>query len=305
MSADGPSTVTLTVSRGYPEVIAIEDGDTTGTNYGLAVDLGTTTVVGMLVNLAGMNFCAQASVLNRQITYGEELVSRLAFARDAAGREQLQAAAIESINAVIDQLASSNGIDRLAINEVCLSGNTVMQYLFTGRDPRGLEIADAVVDRKPFVHRAGDLGLAVNPEACVYCVPNVSRYVGGDAVGDVVIAGMHKSDGISLLIDHLRERRVVIIGLVRIRPGVRGRRHQQRHAGDAGRHRARYNRPRHRGSVVDDHRRCAPPGDMRVRHHRRRGGHGGGGHRRLLRKDRGRKARRAGRCRRPGVRARA
>lgn len=201
VSACGPCTVTISDSAGYPEIIAIEPGDTTGRNYGLAIDLGTTTVVGMMFNLADMNFCAQASTLNRQITYGEELVTRLAFAREGNGLEKLRLAAVESINTVIGQLAASNGIERTEIHEICLAGNTVMQYLVTGRDPRGLELADAVVDKRPLVKKARDLALQVHPEAYVYCLPNVSRYVGGDAVGDVIVSGMHRSGELSLLID--------------------------------------------------------------------------------------------------------
>jgi len=200
-SASGPCTVTLSESAGYPEIIAIEPDDTTGRNYGLAIDLGTTTVVGMMFNFAGMNFCAQASTLNHQITYGEELVTRLAFARDRSGLEKLRLAAVESINSVISQLAASNRIEKKEIYEICLAGNTVMQYFVTGRDPRGLELADAIVDRKPWVKKARDLELQVNPEAYIYCLPNVSRYVGGDAVGDVVVSGMHRSEELSLLID--------------------------------------------------------------------------------------------------------
>jgi len=76
-----------------------------------------------------------------------------------------------------------------------------MQYLFSGRDPRGLEMVDAVIDRRPIVKKARDLGLHVNPEAYIYCLPNVSRFVGGDAVGDVIVSTMHRSGDISLLID--------------------------------------------------------------------------------------------------------
>jgi uncharacterized 2Fe-2S/4Fe-4S cluster protein (DUF4445 family) len=201
ISASDPCTVTISDSAGYPEIIAIEPGDTTGRNYGLAIDLGTTTIVGMMFNLAGMNFCSQASTLNRQITYGEELVTRLAFAREPSGLEKMRLAAVESINIVIGQLAGSNGIERTEIHEMCLAGNTVMQYLVTGRDPRGLELADAAVDKKPLIKKARDLDLQIHPEAYVYCLPNVSRYVGGDAVGDVIVSGMHRSEELSLLID--------------------------------------------------------------------------------------------------------
>ncbi len=200
-SAGGPYTATVSGSAGYPEIIALEPGDATASTYGIAIDLGTTTVVGMLINLAGMSFCAQASTLNRQITYGEELVTRLAFAREPGGLEKMQRAAVDSINTVIGQLTTSKGIESMSVQDVCVAGNTVMQYLFSGRDPRGLEMVDAVVDRKPLVKKAGDLGLHINPEAYVYCLPNVSRFVGGDAVGDVVVSTMHRSDELSLLID--------------------------------------------------------------------------------------------------------
>lgn len=201
VSASGPCTVTISETAGYPEIIAIEPGDTTFRNYGIAIDLGTTTIVGMLFNLTDMSYCAQASTLNRQITYGEELVTRLAFAHDRSGLEKLRLAAVESIDTVISQLAESSGTGRTEIHEICLAGNTVMQYLVTGRDPRSLELADAVVDRKRWVKKARDLGLQVHPEAYVYFLPNVSRYVGGDAVGDIVVSGMHRSDELSLLID--------------------------------------------------------------------------------------------------------
>jgi uncharacterized 2Fe-2S/4Fe-4S cluster protein (DUF4445 family) len=200
-SASGPCTATVTDSAGYPEIIAIEPGDTTASTHGIAIDLGTTTVVGMLINLAGMSFCTQASTLNRQITYGEELVTRLAFARDPGGLEKMQRAAVDSINTVIGKLTTSKGIESMSIQDMCVAGNTVMQYLFTGRDPRGLEMVDAVIDRKPLIKKASDLGLQINPEAYVYCLPNVSRFVGGDAVGDVVVSTMHRSDELSLLID--------------------------------------------------------------------------------------------------------
>ena len=110
----------------------IEPGDTTGRNYGLAIDLGTTTVVGLLVNLLTGETCAEASALNRQITYGEELLTRIAAAKRPGGKARLQRAAIESINAVISQLVSAARIDPDEINDVCIAGNTVMHYLLLG-----------------------------------------------------------------------------------------------------------------------------------------------------------------------------
>ncbi len=201
VSTPGPFTVTIGRTSGYPEVIDIEDGDTTGINWGIAIDLGTTTVVGMLVDLSTGAVNASASVLNRQITFGEELVTRMSAVKDKGGQERLQKAATGSINAVIDRLTTDPQVKAPAIHDVCIAGNTVMMYLLTGRDPSVLELANTPVSREPIIVRARNLGLSVNPDAYIYCLPNVSRFVGGDAVGDIIAAGMHLSGDLSLLID--------------------------------------------------------------------------------------------------------
>ena len=129
----------------------IEDGDTTARNYGVALDLGTTTVVGVLIDLNKGTVCAEASVLNRQITHGEELLTRIALAKKPPGREKLQAAAVESINDVIGQLAGAAGVRPQDIMDVCIAGNTVMTWLLLARDPAILEMANAEIPRTPDV----------------------------------------------------------------------------------------------------------------------------------------------------------
>jgi uncharacterized 2Fe-2S/4Fe-4S cluster protein (DUF4445 family) len=196
-------TVTVTISKTnrYPEVVSIEPGDTTRTVFGIALDLGTTTVVGILVDLATGKTIAHASAMNRQITYGEELLTRIAFAKKGEGKRKLQAAAIDSINDVIGRLAVMADIGADSIYDVCIAGNTVMHHLFLGMESSALELANTEISRKPVIVRARSLGLLVNPDSFVYCLPNVSRFVGGDAVGDVVASGMYRSEDLSLLID--------------------------------------------------------------------------------------------------------
>jgi uncharacterized 2Fe-2S/4Fe-4S cluster protein (DUF4445 family) len=194
-------TVTITRSGGFPEVIRIEDGDTTSRNYGLAIDLGTTTVVGLLVDLNSGRVCAGASVLNQQITHGEELLTRIAMAKTEVGRKKLQSAATGSINAVIRQLTKASCIDAGDICDACIAGNTVMAWLLLGRDPSPLELANAEIPREPCVVLAGTLDISINPEARVFCLPDVSRFVGGDAVGDVITSGMNRSGELSLIVD--------------------------------------------------------------------------------------------------------
>jgi uncharacterized 2Fe-2S/4Fe-4S cluster protein (DUF4445 family) len=200
-TAQKPMTVSITRSDGYPEVMKVEAGDTRAQNFGVAIDLGTTTIVGVLIDLCSGNVRAEASMLNRQITYGEELLTRIAVAKKTGGKEMLQAAAVESINAVIGQLTTAACVEPLDILDLCIAGNTVMEYLLLAHDPAILEVANADIPRTPLVVTAQALGIAVYPDARVFCLPNVSRFVGGDAVGDIVTAGMNASRELSLVID--------------------------------------------------------------------------------------------------------
>jgi len=189
----------LSRCSGTPEIIDIigEDASLTGA----AIDLGTTTVAVILVDLATGRVLGRDADLNTQITYGEELITRIAFAKRGNGLITLQQAAVSSINRVIHRLAHLTGIAPSQIRDVVLGGNTVMNHLVTGRDPSYLEMVDASVPRKPLICRAKSIGLDVHPGAYCYCLPNVSRFVGGDAVGDVLTSGMHRSPEISLVID--------------------------------------------------------------------------------------------------------
>jgi uncharacterized 2Fe-2S/4Fe-4S cluster protein (DUF4445 family) len=199
----GEGLITATVSKtdGFPEIIDVEPGDRTDHNYGLAVDIGTTTIVGFLVDLNTGNILARASEMNRQITYGEELVTRISFSRTKDGLDRLQRIVVSTINDVIAQVTREASVDPEDITDVCAGGNTVMNHLFTGIDPAYLEVANVEVSREPIIKKAKRLGLNVNPEAYVYCVPNVSRFLGGDAIGDVLASGMHKRDELSLMVD--------------------------------------------------------------------------------------------------------
>ena len=201
VGSESPLTVTISTAAGYPELTGISEGDTRAENFGIAIDLGTTTVAGALVDLGNGRVLARGSALNRQITYGEELITRIAVARDRKGRDELQKAAITTINTVITHLAREAGIRPEQATDLCIAGNTVMVWLLTGRDPAPLEQVGTAIPRSPVIIRARELGLAADPGAYAYCLPNVSRFVGGDAVGDVVVSGMYASNKLSLMID--------------------------------------------------------------------------------------------------------
>lgn len=196
----GPVTVTVSRSGGYPEIIKVA-GCPPGEIYGVAIDLGTTTIAAVLLELGTGKILAGATTMNRQITYGEELVTRIGIARNPEGQNALSRAASESINIVIDELLAVTGLSPEDIDDLCLGGNTVMNHLFAGIDTGNLEIPDAVVPREPIILVAGDLSIHANPAAKIYCLPNVSRFVGGDVTGDIITAGIHRTGDLSLLID--------------------------------------------------------------------------------------------------------
>jgi uncharacterized 2Fe-2S/4Fe-4S cluster protein (DUF4445 family) len=201
LAADKIVTATITTANGYPEIIRIDDGDARDRLYGVALDLGTTTVVGVLVNLASGAVLAEASVMNRQITYGEELLTRIAYAKTPAGLAHLQEAAVGSINEVIGTLAAMAGIPASAIMDLCLAGNTVMSHLLLGLDTRGLEQPNPDISRDPVIIKAHLLHIESDPNVYLYILPAVSRFIGGDAVGDIITSGMQASQDISLMID--------------------------------------------------------------------------------------------------------
>lgn len=204
LSIKEPVTATLSLTKTPPEIISIESGDRTHSNYGLAIDVGTTTIVTLLVDLTTGEILGSASGLNRQITYGETLLTRIAFSRKAGnGLQKLQQAVVKGMNDVVDGLTSKAGIKNEEVTSVSVGGNTVMNHLLAGIDVDYLWFVDAndEVSRTPTIRKAKSLGLHTNPEADVYCLPNVSRFLGGDAVGDVVASGMYNSEETSLLVD--------------------------------------------------------------------------------------------------------
>ncbi|MCK4478357.1 DUF4445 domain-containing protein [Candidatus Bathyarchaeota archaeon] len=198
-----PITATLSMMK-TPEIINVESGDRTSSNYGLAIDIGTTTIVALLVDLSSGEILGRASGLNKQITYGETLITRIAFSRKAeSGLHKLQQAVVRTINDLVNRLTLSAEIKKEEITSVSAGGNTVMNHLLAGVNVDYLWYVDAndKVPRTPVIKKAKELGLNTNLEAYVYCLPNVSRFLGGDAVGDVVASGMHESGETSLLVD--------------------------------------------------------------------------------------------------------
>jgi len=196
--------ITLVLDKhktGY-EIIDIDPRDTSLQSYGLALDIGTTKVAGYLVDLRSGEIKDMESGYNEQLIYGEDLLSRIDYAfRSKGGLSLLQNAVVATINRIVENLSAKNHVSPGDIVGVSVAGNTVMTYLLAGMDPSPLVDANAQVSRDPIRRRAQEFGITVNPNASVYCLPNVSRFLGGDAVADVLASGMHEAPQISILID--------------------------------------------------------------------------------------------------------
>jgi len=195
-------TITTNTCRSVNEVVDIEVGDTSQKNYGLAVDIGTTKVVCYLVDFRDGEIIDVESDYNRQLAYGEDLLSRINYVvTNTDGLNRLQRAVIETINDMVGKLTSNSSIRALDITDATISGNTVMTYLFLGTDPKPLIKKGTKISRISIQKKAKTLGLEVNPNGFVYCFPSISPFFGGDAVSDLLASGMTESSEISVLID--------------------------------------------------------------------------------------------------------
>jgi uncharacterized 2Fe-2S/4Fe-4S cluster protein (DUF4445 family) len=183
------------------EVIAVEEGDTRDEIFGIAADVGTTTVVVSLVDLRDGRVVDISSDYNGQIIYGEEVLSRVEFVRSRKdGMEILQKSIISTLNGLIEKIMGGVSADR--IYDVVIAGNTLMLHFFFKRDIEYLfQTAEPKLERKPLIAEAGALGLKVNRNARVFGLPPVGKYVGGDIVGDILTSGIANSSEISLMVD--------------------------------------------------------------------------------------------------------
>ncbi|MGO0123153.1 ASKHA domain-containing protein [Desulfothermobacter acidiphilus] len=171
--------------------------------WGLAVDIGTTTVAAELVDLASGRVVATAGTYNRQAAFGDDVISRIIHATEyPEGREELQQAALETINGLIEELCRAAGARFQDIRAVVGAGNTTMAHLLLNLDPTYIRLEPYVpaVNAPPPV-KAVKLGLKTHPEAWLYLVPGVASYVGGDVVAGVEVTGMAEGEELTLLLD--------------------------------------------------------------------------------------------------------
>ncbi len=193
--------VTAVVAEG--ELIDVEAGNTVRDNYGIGFDIGTTTVVGYLVDLNTGAQIGVSAALNPQSTYGADVISRLSFVMEHQdGAKKLQEEVIGILNELIEETCSEARVDPRQIYQVTLVGNTCMHHLVLGIDPRNIAPSPFVpVVTAPLYLKAKELGLNVHPQAPVHPLPNVAGYVGADIVGGILATGLYQSKELKLFVD--------------------------------------------------------------------------------------------------------
>lgn len=171
--------------------------------FGVAFDLGTTTVVGTLFNLETGRECAVASRMNGQIAHGDDVISRIQKIRESTGAlVTLQAVVVETLNSIIEEVCHHAGIVSASIFELVLAGNSTMQQILLGLDPSALgEVPFVQVFDRAVTHPAIRLGLQANAGADVYVFPQVGGFVGGDTVAGMVASRLDQQTAPVLLID--------------------------------------------------------------------------------------------------------
>jgi uncharacterized 2Fe-2S/4Fe-4S cluster protein (DUF4445 family) len=193
----------VTVARFAGRVVAVEAGDTSLHTFGLAVDIGTTSVVTTLMELASGEQLASVSSLNPQAVFGGDLMSRIAFAQfDAGNLRKLQTRIIGLLNQHIEQVTSDSGVPAKWIYKIVIVGNTCMHHLLLGIDPTYVGLAPyAPVMRHPLTVSARELYLKVAPEARVCLLPLVAGFVGADAVAMALVTRIGDTPEIRIAVD--------------------------------------------------------------------------------------------------------
>jgi uncharacterized 2Fe-2S/4Fe-4S cluster protein (DUF4445 family) len=210
-------TVTLVLTKKGYKLINIEPGDNTRRNYSIVIDVGTTTIFGQILNLnecvvvgcpdgrcdGSMLFAmAEASDYNGQISYGEDVITRIVFSQKPGGLKKLQEVVVSTINGIVNELLKMSQIDRSLISHLVIAGNTTMTQILLGLDPKFIR-EDPYVPTAHFIPpvRAVHLGIDIGDHVHIYTFPMVASYVGGDIVAGILGSGIFQREALTLYMD--------------------------------------------------------------------------------------------------------
>jgi uncharacterized 2Fe-2S/4Fe-4S cluster protein (DUF4445 family) len=186
-------------------LIAVEPGDTTGRRFGIAFDLGTTTVVATLLDLSTGTPAAVESTLNKQQPFGADVITRIsATMMDPGALDKLRNLAAETLAELAQAVCAAAGVPPDEVYEVALAGNATMTHIVLGIDPEPLGMAPFIMSTRLYPEvLASDLGLggAVHPRARAVVFPAFGAYVGGDITAGLLASGMDRDARIRLFVD--------------------------------------------------------------------------------------------------------
>lgn len=185
------------------QICALERGDTSSQLYGYAVDIGTSKLVGVLVNLSTGETLNTLFVENPQLIFGEDIMSRMSYAMRARDNAvQLRSSVLSAINQLLERSCADAGVSPSQVYELVIVGNTAMHHFLLGLESRHLALSPYVPAVKGALDlHAKDVGIVAHPHANIHVLPLIAGYVGADAVADVLASGMRESDELSLLLD--------------------------------------------------------------------------------------------------------
>jgi len=171
--------------------------------FGVAFDVGTTTVVAFLMDLITGEKLSVKPAMNPQIAIGDDVITRISFCQEnSRGLEKLRLSIVECLNALIAEASTEAGIDPDQIMEATVVGNTAMHHLFVGLDPHYLSMAPySPVLQEDQDYKARDLGLKIGVSAYVHLLPLKAGFVGSDTIACILATGLHRSKIPSLLLD--------------------------------------------------------------------------------------------------------
>ena len=184
-------------------LVAVEPGDTTGECYGVAFDVGTTTLVGTLMNLRTGMAASVLSTLNGQAPFGADVISRISHGMngpDAIG--ELQTAVVSTMNAIMSALYAETGVSPARTYEAVVVGNATMLHLLFGIDPSPLAVMPFTpAFMEPLSVLASDIGLEIHPHGYIQTLPALGAYVGADIVAGVLATGIVREDKMRVFVD--------------------------------------------------------------------------------------------------------
>jgi uncharacterized 2Fe-2S/4Fe-4S cluster protein (DUF4445 family) len=208
--------VTATLARPIREgsktgIINVHSGDTTQRNFAIAMDVGTTTVYGQILDLNTGDVLSEYGDFNAQMSYGEDVINRIVYAEKGNGLEELNQAVLKTINGIVAKILEKAAVDRDEISTITIAGNTTMTQLLLKLNPRYIRRSPYVPTSALFPpFKATELGIELGDSALALVYPCVSSYVGGDIVAGVMGSLMYKSEEVTLYVDIGTNAEIVI-----------------------------------------------------------------------------------------------